>query len=87
MRRAVTTACTPFNGEIHAGRDEPKAARTGVWTIRPDQALRWARRSPAPGERTQPTTSAAAILRTAGVLSAVLVAGVLGAVGAWALSA
>ncbi|MGH1344927.1 MAG: hypothetical protein ACRBN8_25430 [Nannocystales bacterium] len=81
----MALALTDLSGELPAVRDEPAAARTGVWTIRPDQALRWARRSPTPGESST-AVSATTFLRAVGVLSAVVIAGMLGGVGAWALS-
>lgn len=87
IRKTVSTALTDLSGELPAMRAEPTATRTGVWTIRPDQALLWSRRSPAPGDAEPGPPSAAAMLRALGVLSAVLVAGMLGGVGAWALSA
>jgi len=84
---AVSHALTDLIGEIPAVRDEPSAARTGVWTIRPNQALRWARRSPTPGEEGGLTPAATVAIRAVGVVSAVLLSGMLGGVGAWALSA
>lgn len=87
IRKTVSTALTDLTGELPAVREEHTAARTGVWTIRPDQALRWAVRSPAPRSTGPLAPSGAAMVRAVGVLSAVLVAGMLGGVGAWALSA
>ncbi len=84
MRLPVSTALIDLSGELPAVRNEPTAARTGVWTIRPHQALRWARRSPTPGETE--SASAMPLIRALGVLGAVLAAGVLGGVGAWAFS-
>ena len=86
IRKTVSTAITELSGEHPAIQEEPRAARTGVWTIRPDQALRWSVRSPTPGDPESLSPTGAAIVRAAGVLSAVLVAGMLGGVGAWALS-
>lgn len=84
--KIVSTALTDLNGELPAAREEHKAARTGVWAIRPDQALRWAQQSPTPGDGDPLVPSAGALLRALGVLSAVLVAAMLGGVGAWAIS-
>ncbi len=63
-----------------------KAARTGVWTIRPDQALRWANVSPLPAPRALPQDTSLRVLHALGVATMVLVAGLLGGVGAWALT-
>lgn len=86
IRKTVSTALTDLNGELPAAQEEPTAARTGVWTIRPDQALRWAQQSPTPDNGDPLVPSGGTMLRALGVLSAVFVAAMLGGVGAWAIS-
>lgn len=86
MQLTVSTVLTDLSGQLPDVRAEPTAARTGVWTIRPDQALRWAIRSPAPGGATAIDPPGLAMLRALALLTAVLVAATFGAIGAWALS-
>lgn len=83
----MSIALPDLTAELSDVREEPTAARTGVWAIRPHQALRWTPRSPEPPTAELAAPSAASMLRAAGLMGAVAVAGMLGGVGAWALSA
>jgi len=63
----------------------PAPARTGVWTIRPDQALLWACVNPSP-PMPAPVLEPRLSLRTAvALVGMVALAAVLGGVAAWAL--
>lgn len=55
--------------------------RTGVWAIEPKHALHWAQRT-APPPRTPPQ----AALHAFAVVAMVVVAGLLGGFGAWAVT-
>lgn len=80
---------TELQGELAAAPAvADKAARTGVWAIRPDQALHWASVTPLPHPQPLPPSvdTSSAAMRAMGVVVMVLVAGLLGAIGAWALT-
>ncbi len=83
MALDLSLPLTDLTGELPPA--PPMAARTGVWSIRPDQALRWSTISePAPTSEAveqAPFSPARALL----VVALVATAGLLGAVGAWAL--
>ncbi len=65
----------------------PTAARTGTWTIRPDQALRWATISQPGVPMPAPVVhSSFGAVRALGVVAMVLVAGLAGGIGAWAIA-
>ena len=66
---------------------QPTAARTGVWSIRPAQALRWA----SVYRPLAPTTASVddhrvTVVRMVGLTALVLLAALLGGVGAWLLT-
>ena len=83
----MSSVATNLTDESREVQEDPTATRTGVWAIRPDQALRWA--GPVPTRAQAPPLASSALkgARALGVLSAVVIAGMLGGVGAWALTA
>ncbi len=85
----MSTQLTELHGELAAAPAvAEKAARTGVWAIRPDLALRWATVEPLhhPEPLLPPADTSFGVVRALGVVAMVLVAGLLGGVGAWALT-
>ena len=81
----MSAPLTDLTGELPP--PPPTAARTGTWTIRPDQALRWASISqpgvPMPAPVVNNSFGA---VRALAVVAMVLVAGLAGGVGAWAIT-
>ncbi len=62
-------------------------ARPGTWTIRPDQALRWASISQPVVPMPAPVlNNSFGAVRALAVVAMVLVAGLAGGVGAWAIA-
>ncbi|MCR9159111.1 MAG: hypothetical protein ACE37F_09685 [Nannocystaceae bacterium] len=62
---------------------QPTSARPGTWTIRPDQALRWASVS---APQAPAAVATGGPIRALTVVLLVLVAGLVGGVGAWAIA-
>lgn len=81
----MSAVMTNLAGELPA--PPPHATRPGVWTIRPDQALRWAQISAQSAPVPAPVVhSSVGPARAVGIVIAVALAAVLGGVAAWWLS-
>lgn len=81
----MSAPLTELSGGLPA--PPPAAARIGTWTIRPDQALRWAHISQPMAPVAAPVVeSSFGVARALAVVAMVLVAGLAGGVGAWAIS-